>query len=70
MVVSSWAALRALAEVAPGSHWPAWAVESSSDSYLIVNFPILPPRCFSASFMPRTTSSDCLRPGPWNGRLE
>ena len=37
-------ALRALADVAPGSQPPAWAVESSSDSYSIGNLPALPPR--------------------------
>ena len=53
----SCAALRAFADVASGVHLPsACAVESSSDEYLILNLPALPPACSSASFAPSTSA--------------
>ncbi len=70
MVVLSCAALRALDEVAPGSHLPAAAVESSSDTYLMVKLPTLPPTASSASFSPLITDCDCGRESPCSGRLE
>jgi hypothetical protein len=70
MAESSPAALSALADVALGSQPPAWAVESSSDSYLMVNLPALPPDCSSASLAPLTAASDCARAAPCSGRLE
>ncbi len=70
MVDASCAALRASDEVWPGSHLPAAAVASSRLTYLIVNFPTLPPASSSASFSPLTTSVDCGRESPCRGRLE
>ena len=52
MVDLSCAALRASVETWPGSHLPAVAVESSSDTYLIVYFPTLPFTALRASFAP------------------
>ncbi len=70
MVDLSCAALRALVETWPGSHLPAAAVASSSETYLIVYLPTLPPASSRASFSPLTTDSDCGRESPCNGRLE
>src|SRR3954447_26198812 len=70
MVDLSWAALRAFAEVAPGSHLPAAAVASSRLTYLIVNLPTFPLAFSSASFSPLTTETDCGRAPPCSGRLE
>ena len=70
MALSSCATLRALADVCPASHLPAAAVASSSDTYLIVKSPHLPPFCLSASFSPLITSSDCGREAPCSGRDE
>src|SRR5688500_10514073 len=64
------ATLRALAEVAPASHWPAWAVESSSALYDTVQLPALFRCCFSASRIPASTSRVCGRFDPCRGRLE
>ena len=69
-MVLSCAALRAFAEVSPGSHLPAEAVASSRLTYLIVYLPTLPPASPSASFSPLTTDCDCGRESPWSGRLE
>src|SRR3954454_12152951 len=66
----SCAALRALADVLPGSHLPADAVASSRLTYLIVNLPTLPPFSWRASFSPSTTDSDGGRESPGSGRLE
>ena len=52
IALSSFATLRAFAEVAPGSHVPACAVESSSFLYLTVHAPALPSRCSRASVAP------------------
>ena len=62
--------MRALADVAPGSQPPACAVESSSDLYVIVKSPTLPPACSSASLAPLTVATACVRAGPCSGRLE
>ena len=70
MALSSCATLRALAFVWPASHLPAAAVESSSDVYVMAHSPALLPRCLSASFSPRMTSSDCVREAPWSGSDE
>src|SRR3954454_1182195 len=70
MVDLSWAALRAFAEVAPGSHLPAAAVASSRLTYLIVNLPTFPLAFSSASFSPLTTETDCGRESPCSGRPE
>ena len=67
-VASSCAALRAFAVVASGVHEPACAVESSSDSYLTVMSPALPPACSSASLMPFTSAVVWGREAPWSGR--
>ena len=42
-MLSSPTALRAFADTLPGSHLPVAAVASSSDTYLIVKLPALPP---------------------------
>ena len=63
-------ALRALDDVWPGSQPPAWAVESSSDSYSTVKSPTLPPASWSASLAPLTVATACARAAPWSGRLE
>src|SRR3954452_14530102 len=55
----SWAALRALAEVCPGSHAPAWAVESSSCLKVILHGPTVLFTWDRASFSPLTTSFVC-----------
>jgi hypothetical protein len=69
-VVSSWAARRALAEVASGVQEPACAVESSSDSYLTVMSPALLPTCSSASLMPFTIAVVWGREAPCSGSDE
>ena len=70
MVLSSPTALRAFSDTLPGSHLPVAAVASSSDTYLILKLPALPPAFSSASCSPRTTSSDCGRESPWSGSDE
>ena len=70
IALSSPATLRALAEVAPASHWPACAVESSSFSYVTVHEPALAFRCSRASVAPFWTSSEFSRVAPCSGRLE
>ncbi len=64
------AALRAFVAVWPGSHSPAWAVESSSDVYLTVKSPALLFAWSSASLMPLTIGLVCALDAPWSGRLE
>src|SRR4051794_35420367 len=66
----SLAALRAFVDVWPGSHLPAWAVESSSDLYWTVYLPTFPLTCLSASFAPLTVAAPWTRDAPWSGRLE
>ena len=70
IVLSSPTALRAFSETLPGSHLPVAATASSSDVYLIVKLPALPPVFSSASSIPRTTSSDCGRESPCRGNDE
>ena len=56
MVDLSLTALRAFCCVCPSSAEPGfWAVESSSETYLILYLPTLPPALLSARFEGRTT---------------
>ena len=56
----SWTALRAFEAVCASSAVPGFcAVESSSETYLILYLPTLLPASLSASFSPEMTASDC-----------
>ena len=62
--------MRAFCAVWPGSQLPAWAVESSSDVYLIMKAPALPPACDTANWMPFTSAAVWSLDAPCSGRLE
>jgi hypothetical protein len=56
-----------LADVASGVQVPAWAVELSSDTNLILCSPALLPLCSSASLMPLTIALVCGLDAPCSG---
>ena len=71
MVDGSWTACRAFCAVLPSSAVPGfWAVESSSETYLSLYLPTLPPDWEKASFSPLMTASDCSFDVPWSGSEE